>query len=108
MKVNSLIWEKLQLTGEPPAAAMARFETWIKQTSTGYRPVFVAFNVTFDWMFTHWYFMKYLGSDPFGISGLDIKAYFAGKHKTSWSQTAKSKIKSIEQAEIFNQLVKSS
>ena len=65
--------------------------------------------------------MKFLGRDPFGISGLDIKAYFMGKHKARWGETIKKKIRSIypantphthnalddatEQAEIFSKLV---
>ena len=122
LEVNGLSIEKLKVSGEAPAAAMARFETWIKTTAGGYRPVFTAFNATFDWMFTHWYFMKFLGRDPFGISGLDIKAYFMGKHHSLWGETIKKKIRSvypadtphthnaledaIEQAEILRRMLK--
>ena len=123
LEVNGLSMEKLKVSGEAPAAAMARFENWIiKMTAGGYRPVFTAFNATFDWMFTHWYFMKFLGRDPFGISGLDIKAYFMGKHQSLWGATAKSKIRpfypsktahshnalddATEQAEIFSRMLK--
>lgn len=122
LEVNGLSLMKLKLSGEDPGAAMARFETWIKMKAGGYRPVFVGFNATFDWMFTHWYFMKFLGKDPFGISGLDTKAYFMGKHKALWSETVKSKIRSFypsktphshnalddatEQAEISSRMLK--
>lgn len=122
MEVNGLSLEKLQHTGEAPAAAMARLETWIKTIAGGYRPVFTAFNATFDWMFTHWYFMKFLGRDPFGISGLDIKAYFMGKHQSQWGEAVKNKIRPLypsktahshntlddatEQAEIFSRMLK--
>ena len=101
---------------------MGRFEKWIKEVSGENRLVFVAFNATFDWSFTHWYFIKFLGRDLFGISGLDIKAYFMGKHNTSWSETVKKKVRSlypsktahthnalddaIEQAEIFDRMLK--
>jgi len=94
LEVNGLSMEKLKVSGEAPAAAMARFENWIiKMTAGKYRPVFTAFNATFDWMFTHWYFMKFLGRDPFGISGLDIKAYFMGKHQGLWGEAVKNKIR---------------
>lgn len=121
IEVNGLSLEKLRTFGEEPATAMARLEAWIKTTAGGKRPVFVGFNATFDWMFIHWYFMKFLGRDPFGISGLDIKAYFMGKHKSLWVETAKKKIRilyppktphshnalddAIEQAEIFNRML---
>lgn len=121
--VHGLSLPKLRAHGEAPAAAMARFEQWIIHVSDGGRPVFVAFNATFDWMFVHWYFVTYLGRDPFGISGLDIKAYAMGKHRLSWGETVKKSVKKIyptnlphthnalddarEQAELFREMMQS-
>lgn len=121
MEVNRLSLEKLKAEGEEPAQAMARFSHWINIVSKTNRPVFVGFNATFDWSFTHWYFIKFLNRDPFGISGLDIKAYFMGKHQLSWKETVKKKVRSLyppktshthnalddaqEQAEIFAQMI---
>lgn len=120
LEVNRLSMAELKIKGEKPAEAMARFEKWILKVSEENRPVFVAFNATFDWSFTHWYFIKFLGRDPFGISGLDIKAYFMGKHGVTWSETVKKKVRllytsktrhthnalddAIEQAEIFKKM----
>lgn len=117
MEVNGLSLEKLEREGEKPAEAMGRFEKWIIDTCGEKKPVFVAFNATFDWSFTHWYFMKLLGRDPFGISGLDIKAYFMGLKKCTWKETGKKQVRTffpstqkhthnalddaVEQAEIF-------
>lgn len=122
LEVNQLSLEKLKLEGEEPAQAMARFAQWIKTVTGENRPVFVGFNATFDWLFIHWYFIKFLGCDPFGISGLDIKAYFMGKHKLYWRETVKKKVRALyppqtahthnalddakEQAEIFVQMLK--
>lgn len=122
MAVNRLSLEKLKNQGAEPAQAMSRFGQWIKTVSGDNRPVFVGFNATFDWSFTHWYFVKFLGTDPFGISGLDIKAYFMGKHHLSWQETIKKKARAFytpktshthnalddaqEQAEIFTQMLK--
>lgn len=122
MAVHGLSLEKLKQTGEAPAAAMARFEQWILQVSDGGRPVFVAFNATFDWMFVHWYFVTFLGRDPFGISGLDIKAYVMGKHRLAWGETFKKNVKKLypttqphthnalddarEQAALFREMLK--
>lgn len=121
MEVNGLSMDKLKIIGEKPAEAMARFETWIKETVQENRAVFVGFNATFDWLFTHWYFMKFLGCDPFGISGLDIKAYFMGMRKVAWRETTKKHVRkffpstqkhthnafedAIEQAEIFKKML---
>ena len=122
LEVSGLSMKELKIKGEKPAEAIGRFENWIKEASGDNRPVFVAFNATFDWSFTHWYFIKFLERDPFGISGLDIKAYFMGKHNTLWSETVKKKVRSlypsktahthnalddaIEQADIFEKMQK--
>ena len=122
LEVTGLSMEELKAKGEKPIEAMSRFEKWILEVAGENKPVFVAFNATFDWSFTHWYFINFLGRDPFGISGLDIKAYFMGKHNISWSETVKKKVSSlypsktphthnalddaIEQAEIFDKMLK--
>jgi len=122
MEVNGLSLAKLKLEGEEPTAAMARFRHWIEKVSADTKPVFVGFNATFDWSFTHWYFVKFLGAGPFGISGLDIKAYFMGRRRVLWQETNKKKVRALypsqtrhthnalddakEQAEIFAGMLK--
>ncbi|MBI5452186.1 3'-5' exonuclease [Candidatus Gottesmanbacteria bacterium] len=122
LKVSGLSLEDLKTKGEEPAQAMARFERWIKDISGESRPIFVGFNATFDWMFTHWYFMKFLGRNPFGISGLDIKAYYMGMKNVGWGQTTKKYVRAQfqpatqhthhalddakEQAEIFEKMLR--
>jgi hypothetical protein len=71
---------KLYDTGLPPVAAMTRFAAWIKQAAGPLRPVFVAYPLSFDWPFTHVYFHRFLGRDPFGFSSaLDIKTLYNAK-----------------------------
>src|SRR3989338_9690206 len=60
LEVSGLSMKELKIKGEKPAEAIGRFENWIKEVSGDNRPVFVAFNATFDWSFTHWYFIKFL------------------------------------------------
>jgi ribonuclease T len=93
LAVADLSLDKLRLHGDDPAAAMAEFEQWVRSvTPSGARPVFVAFNAAFDWMFTHYYFVRFLGRDPFGFSALDIKAFYMGMMGTSWTGTSKRRI----------------
>lgn len=123
MEVNGLSLTELQTSGEEPAQAVGRFAQWVAEIcGEENRPVFVAFNATFDWSFCHWYFMKFLGRDPFGISGLDMKAYFMGMKHCFWSGTVKKKVRALypattahthnalddarEQAEIFEKMMK--
>lgn len=94
MAEGGLDREKLLSGGVEPEEAMRLFRQWIKQVSgRKYRPVFVAFNAPFDWMFVHWYFIRFLGAKPFGISALDIKAYMMGLLRLErWSDSVGSKI----------------
>lgn len=91
--VAGLPLDRLRREGEDPAAALAAFERWVTSvTPADARPVFVAFNATFDWMFTHYYFVRFLGRDPFGFSALDIKAFYMGMMGTNWTGTSKSRM----------------
>jgi len=91
--VAGLTLDTLQRDGEDPPAAMAAFEKWIRSvTPVDARPVFVAFNATFDWMFAHYYFFRFLGRDPFGFSALDVKAFYMGLMGSSWADTSKSRM----------------
>lgn len=93
LKRHGLDREKLTMSGADSALAMREFADWIRKVcGQDGRPVFVAFNATYDWMFVHWYLMHFVGQNPFGISGLDIKAYYMGARGTHyWSETIKRK-----------------
>ena len=87
--VHMLSMQSLMLTGVPPEEAMRCFEQWLKSgVAAGLQPVFVAFNAAFDWMFINYYFIHYLGHNPFGHAALDIKALYMGQAGVPWSQTS--------------------
>jgi DNA polymerase III epsilon subunit-like protein len=93
LAVSGLSRERLVAEGADPAEAMADFAAFLAGASPGGRPVFVGFNATFDWMFVHWYFIHFLGKNPFGISGLDIKSYYMGAlGKRRWGDTTKRRL----------------
>ena len=71
---------------------MQDFESWIAAETSGRKPVFVGFNATFDWAFVNWYFQKYLHKNPFGIGGVDIKAFYMGFAGVTWDQTRSSQL----------------
>lgn len=71
--------DELAQRGVEPASAMEAFEKWIARvTPPGHLPVFVAYPLAFDWMFVAYYFHRFLKRNPFGISGVDIKSFYAG------------------------------
>ena len=63
-----------------------------RRLGTKRTPVFVGFNAPFDWSFVNYYFHRFLGGNPFGFAGLDIKAFYMGKYGTRWGDTKSSKI----------------
>ncbi len=93
LAVAGLDPETLKDTGAEPAAAMAGLEAWLKEvTAPGHDPVFVGFPVAFDWMFVAYYFHRFLGRNPFGVSGLDIRSFYAGMTGVSWTRSQRAAI----------------
>jgi ribonuclease T len=87
--IHGLSIESLKENGIAPGEAMAQFESWLKEVvPVGQKPIFVAFNAPFDWMFVSDYFHRYLGHNPFGHAALDIKAYYMGFSGSNWKETA--------------------
>lgn len=120
--ISQLSLEQLAQNGLVPEKAMQRFADWLEQqVSPGQRPIFVAFNAPFDWMFVNDYFFRYLGHNPFGHSALDIKSYFMGQAKVAWNQTSMRQVgerylgkrqlahnalqDALDQAEIFRKML---
>ncbi len=89
LEISGLSLETLAEDGIPAREAMRQFDEWLSVNSPpDEKPVFVAFNAAFDWMFIHDYFHKYLGRNPFGHSALDIKALYMGATGTQWAETS--------------------
>jgi ribonuclease T len=87
--IHKLSLQTLRTSGSDPRSAMEGFENWVAAvTPAGNRPVLVAFNAPFDWMFIAEYFQRYVGRNPFGHSALDVKALYMGLYRTSWANTS--------------------
>ncbi len=70
----------------PAKTAMSDFAKWVRNAAEGTRPIFVANNAAFDWMFVAWYFEEFSVTNPFGHSALDMKAYYMGMNKVPWEK----------------------
>jgi ribonuclease T len=89
LDVSGLSLERLLVEGEPVRDAMERFATWVERsTPQGSRPVFVAFNAPFDWMFVAEALRRHAGRNPFGHAALDIKALAMGVFGIRWQDTS--------------------
>ncbi|MGO9436414.1 MAG: exonuclease domain-containing protein [Terracidiphilus sp.] len=92
MKVVGRTLEDFARAGRDPKDAMVAFRDWLGSVAKTGKPVFVGFNATFDWAFVNFYFHHYLGENPFGIGGIDIKSYYMGLSRGSWEDTRSSRI----------------
>jgi DNA polymerase III epsilon subunit-like protein len=92
LRVSGLSMDSLREHGTDPTKAMLELKEWVQRSSAGARVVFVGFNSSFDWSFVNWYFHRFLGENPFGIGGIDIKAYYMGFSGCEWSATTSSQL----------------
>lgn len=79
LKVSGFTREQT-LAFNDPKQVMQDFKTWIETNSKG-RPMFYSDNNGFDWQFINWYFIHYLGSNPFGHSSSNINSLYKGMQK---------------------------
>ena len=92
LEVSGFSLAELARRGLAPEEAMKRFANWLGTVAHGGTPVFVGFNAPFDWSFINYYFHRFVGSNPFGFTALDIKAYYMGATGCAWSDTRSSQI----------------
>lgn len=93
LKVSGFDMAKLAKSGEAPEDALSKLRDWVKKVAGAAKPVFVGFNAGFDWSFVNWYFIRFLGENPFGFAPLDVKAYYMGLIGCSWEDTKSSRIR---------------
>ncbi|MCU4581180.1 3'-5' exonuclease [Acinetobacter gyllenbergii] len=85
--------DDLLINGLRADEAMKKCSDWIQHhIKENEIPIFVGFNVGFDWSFMNYYFYKYFGSNPFGYTSVDIKSMYLGCFGGMWFDTKSSKI----------------
>ena len=95
LAVSKLNLAHLKHHGDTPTDAMTKFADWIDKVASKHVPVFVGFNACFDWAFVNWYFHRFLNKNPFGVGGIDVKAFYMGLAGVSWDQTRSSRLPDI-------------
>ncbi|MBA3960251.1 MAG: 3'-5' exonuclease, partial [Chloroflexi bacterium] len=93
-RVHRLTSAHLEEHGLEPRQAMLDLDGWLEASAPGRQPIFVGFNAAFDWMFVADYFHRFLGRNPFGISALDLKGLYMGRHALErWDATRFSEVR---------------
>lgn len=80
-------WEACRVNCQPPEKVMRDCLAWLKALPG--TPVFVAYPVTFDFMFVHWYLMRFAGESPFAHSGLDMRTLAMALLNADWQRSTK-------------------
>ncbi|MBF0434921.1 MAG: exonuclease [Magnetococcales bacterium] len=86
-KKNPQAWTACRREPLPPGAAMNNYLFWLK-TLPG-KPVFVAYPAVFDFLFVHWYLIRFTGESPFGHNAVDIRTYAMALLKTKHCDSGK-------------------
>jgi len=74
-------------TFEDPFITMTAFKEWVLTVNEARRPIFMADNNGYDFMFSHFYFEHFLGhkQDPFGWSSRNLADIYHGLTNDMWS-----------------------
>ncbi|HYG96537.1 MAG TPA: hypothetical protein VD741_05450 [Solirubrobacterales bacterium] len=121
LAVSGLDRDRLCVEGCDPPDAMGEAKEWIREQAGDRLPVMVAYPAVFDWMFMYWYFVRFAGGSPFGVSGsLDMKTMFQQKARVTIDRALRTQLPpplrsarphthharddALEQAEIFVRL----
>lgn len=90
MGIHKLDRARLEAEGVPPDEAMHGIRDWVEaqREDPDQRPVFVAHNAAFDWMFLAFHFGHAGLDNPFGFAPLDTKALAMGVLGLAWSETS--------------------
>ena len=86
-KTQPEAWAACRANLQEPAAAMERYKAWLLALPG--KPVFVGYPVAYDFMFVHWYLVRFTGGSPFSHSALDIKTMAMIALKTGYREATK-------------------
>lgn len=101
MRVNGLDVARLESEGLSPEAGMQAIVDWVQgqRKSRSEKPVFVAHNAPFDWMFFCYYVGHAELENPFGYSAIDTKALAMGALDLAWTETSLRRVAKLVDAE---------
>ena len=69
LRINKLDRSRLCLEGESPQNAMTEGSHWVRNIAGQFKPVLVAYPLSFDWTWLYWYFIRFSeDGSPFDYS----------------------------------------
>lgn len=94
LAVSGLDRERLLREAPDAKSAMLEAYNWVNSLKSIGDPIFLAAPAVWDGMFVHWYFMRFVGENPFGPTGagVDLRSYWMGVTGLGWVQSRKTEI----------------
>ena len=86
-KTQPEAWKACRENLQAPEKALGDYLSWLKRLPA--RPVFVGYPVAFDFMWIHYYLIRFTGESPFSHSALDIKTFAMAMMKTEYRDSIK-------------------
>jgi hypothetical protein len=84
---NPDAWRACRSDPRDPGEAMSAYRAWLEELPG--KPVFVGYPAAYDFMFVHWYLVRFAGGSPFSHSALDLKSFAMAVLGTDFRGTAK-------------------
>lgn len=71
-------WKEVMKDREAPDVAIADFIGWLEGEFGKYKLIAIGWPIAFDFAFVNYYCHAYIGRNPLGFAGLDIRSYING------------------------------
>ena len=97
LAVCGLDRDRLAREAPSPEEAMRAAAEWVDGLRSEGRPVFLAAPAVWDGMYVHWYFVRFVGRNPFGVTGggVDLRSYWMGSRGCAWNESHKRVMKEV-------------
>jgi len=76
---------------DDPKEVMLKFGEWLQDNSKG-RPILISDNNGYDAAWINWYFLKFVGRNPFGWSSRRIGDLYCGMQMDTWASWKKLRV----------------
>jgi len=84
---NPEAWQACRSDPLDPSTTMNEYRTWLEALPG--KPVFVGYPAAYDFIFVHWYLIRFTGGSPFSHSALDLKTFAMAVLGTDFRGTSK-------------------
>jgi hypothetical protein len=85
-------WAAARHDPKPPRVVMRDYDRWVRQLPG--QPVFAGYPAGYDFMFVHWYLMKFVGRCPFARRALDTHSYAMAVLGTTYAESRRESLPS--------------